>query len=296
MSGMALAGVSRFVLHALLAILSLLFIVPFVLILSISFSNQAWLDAHGFSIWPHEFTLTAYRYIFQVPATFFHAYLITIIITVVGTVASLFLVALIGYVISRPDYAYRGITTMYIYFTMLFSGGLVPFYLLMTKYLHLGNTIWSMIVPGLISPFYVLVMKGFLSKLPFEMIEAAKIDGASEWRIFIQIALPLATPALATIGVFTSFGYWTEWYNALLFTTDPNLQPVQLLLYHIFDDLQIIASNPEAAAQLHLTYANTPTTSLEMALVVLVAGPIMVAFPFFRRYYVQGLTVGSIKG
>lgn len=286
----------RVVVHAGLGCLAAMFVVPFVLILSISFSNQRWLDAHGFSLWPHGWTLVAYQFILQEPRMIIDAYGVTIFVTVVGTVCSLFLTTLIGYVISRPDYAYRRVTTLYIFFTMLFSGGLVPFYLLMTRYLHLSNTIWSMIVPGLLSPFYILVMKGFLSRIPGEIIESAKIDGAGEWRIFVQIVLPLTTPALATVGVFAAFGFWSEWFNALLFVTNQNLDPIQLLLYHIFDNIQLLSSNAQAASALGLNLSSVPTTSAMMALVVFVAGPTLMIFPLLRRFYVQGLTVGSLKG
>ena len=289
-------GVTAVIMHIILGCVSALFLIPLVLIASISLTQQQWVNAHGFSLWPGVFSTVAYQYILQAPSILLHAYGVTIFITVVGTTASLLMVTLIGYVISRPDYAYRGVTTLYIYFTMLFSGGLVPFYLLMTKYLHLGNTVWAMIVPGLVSPFYVLVMKGFLSKIPMELIEAAKIDGAGEWRIFFRIVLPMATPALATVGVFTSFAYWTEWFNALLFTSSQSLTPVQLLLYRIFDDIALITSNPQAAAALHLDFEKIPTTALEMAMVMFVAVPILAVFPLLRRYYVQGLTVGSLKG
>lgn len=286
----------RITVHAALGCLAAMFVVPFVLILSISFSNQLWLDAHGFSLWPHGWTLVAYQFILQEPRMILDAYGVTIFVTVVGTVCSLFLTTLIGYVISRPDYAYRRITTLYIFFTMLFSGGLVPFYLLMTRYLHLENTIWCMIVPGLLSPFYILVMKGFLSRIPGEIIESAKMDGAGEWRIFVQIVLPLTTPALATVGVFAAFGFWSEWFNALLFVTNQNLDPIQLLLYHIFDNIQLISSNAQAASALGLNLSSVPTTSAMMALVVFVAGPTLMIFPLLRRFYVQGLTVGSLKG
>ncbi len=289
-------GITAVIIHIVLGCLSAFFLIPLLLVASISLTQQQWVNAHGFSLWPHVFSLEAYQYILQAPSILLHAYGVTIFITVVGTTASLLMVTLIGYVISRPDYAYRGVTTLYIYFTMLFSGGLVPFYFLMTKYLHLGNTVWAMIVPGLVSPFYVLVMKGFLAKIPMEIIEAAKIDGAGEWRIFFRIVLPMATPALATVGVFTSFAYWTEWFNALLFTTTQSLTPIQLLLYRIFDDISLITSNPQAAAALHLSFEKIPTTALEMAMVMFVAVPILAVFPLLRRYYVQGLTVGSLKG
>ncbi len=289
-------SIIRVAFHTLLGCLTAMFVIPFVLVISISLSNQGWLNAHGFSLWPHGLTLLAYRFILQEPGIILRAYGVTIFVTVVGTTCSIFLTTLIGYVISRPDYAYRRVTTLYIFFTMLFSGGLVPFYLLMTKYLHLGDTIWAMIVPGLLSPFYILVMKGFLSKIPVEIIESAKIDGASEWRIFFRLVLPLATPALATVGVFAAFGFWSEWFNALLFITNQNLVPIQLLLYRIFENIQMITSNPQAASALGINMNAVPTTAAMMALVVFVAGPTLLLFPLLRRFYVQGLTVGSLKG
>jgi putative aldouronate transport system permease protein len=176
---------------------------------------------------------------------------------------------------------------------MLFQGGLVPFYILVTQYLHLKNTIWALILPMLINPFYVLIMKGFLAKIPGEIIESVKIDGANELRIFFKIILPLSVPALATIGLITSFGYWNDFFNGLLFIDDQKLVPLQLLLYRSINTIEFIKSSP-LFVQMNVN-VQVPSVSARMALVVLAAGPMMLIFPFFQRYFVSGLTVGAIK-
>lgn len=288
---------SNAVVHAIFVVMTCCIVIPFLLIVSSSLTSESILDADGFSLIPRKFTFLAYQYIFQDAGSLFRAYGVTIFITVVGTVASLLLTALTAYVISRSDYRYRGITTLYVFFTMLFNGGLVPFYILMTRYLHLENNVFSMIVPGLLNPFNIMIMKGFLSKIPHEVIESAKIDGASEWRIFGQMILPLSTPALATLGLFISFGYWNEWFNALLFIDNQNIVPLQLMLYRIMNTISFLQNNTLLAhTNLHIDLSQMPNLSARMAMVVLAAGPMMFVFPFFQKYFVQGLTVGSLKG
>lgn len=288
--------ISRILVYAVLTAICVIVMVPFLLIVSSSLTSTQTLNLHGYSIIPTHFSFLAYRYIFRYPAVMLHAYGVTITITVIGTVGSVLLTAMMGYVLSRKDFRLVRPATFYVFFTMLFSGGLVPYYILMTHYLHLENSIFSMIIPGVITPFNVMIMKGFLSKIPVEIIESAKVDGASEFRIFFRMVLPLSTPALATLGLLVSFAYWGEWFNALLFINNQNLMPLQLMLYNIMNTVNFLANNPEGAATgLHVSLSSLPTISAQMAMVVLAAGPMMVIFPFFRRYFVQGLTVGSLK-
>jgi putative aldouronate transport system permease protein len=208
----------------------------------------------------------------------------------------LLLTAMTAYPISRRDFRYNRPITFYIFFTMLFNGGLIPFYILMTQYLHLKNSLFALIVPALLSPFNIMIMKGFLDKIGKEIIESAKVDGAREIRIFFSIILPLSTPALATLGLFISFGYWNEWYNALLFIDNDRFVPLQLLLVRILTQIEFLANSPLAQVADKLAYANFPTMSVRMAMAILAGGPMLVIFPFFQKYFVKGITVGSLKG
>ena len=214
-----------------------------------------------------------------------------------GTIVSLLQTAILGYTISRRDYGYNRPLTFFIFFTMLFNGGLVPFYILMTQWLHLGNTIFALIVPLLFNPFYILIMKGFMAKIPIEIVESAKIDGARESRIFFRMILPLSAPALATLGLFISFAYWNDWFNGLLFINNENLVPLQLLLIRSLKTLDFITSRPEFnASVIKLDMTQFPTKAAKFAIAIIAGGPMLVIFPFFQRFFIKGLTVGALKG
>jgi putative aldouronate transport system permease protein len=274
-------------------------LVPFALVLIISFSDEHSVIQEGFRLIPSHFSTEAYRYFLKTPETILRAYGVTITVSVVGTIISLILTSTLGYTLSRRDYGLQRVTSFYVFFTMLFSGGLVPFYILMTQYLHLKNSIWALIIPGLLSPFNVLVMKGFMSKIPTEIIESAKMDGAREWRIYVQLILPLSKPALATLGLFITFAYWNEWFNALLFVDNQKLVPLQLLLVRTMNSLDFITSRPEfaqAMVSINVDIANFPKTTAKFAVAVMSAGPMLLVFPFFQRFFVKGLTIGAIKG
>ncbi|WP_230986487.1 carbohydrate ABC transporter permease [Cohnella fermenti] len=196
---------ANIVIHLFFLLLTLFIVLPMLLIAAVSLTEEKLLARNGYRFWPESFSLDAYRYIFEAPAIVLRAYGVTTGVTIAGTLLGLLFISTIGYAISRRDYRYSRITTFYVFFTMLFSGGLVPFYILMTQYLHVQDTLLALILPGLLSPFYVMIMKGFLDKIPPEMAESAKIDGAGEWTIYSRIILPLSAPALATIGLFVSF-------------------------------------------------------------------------------------------
>lgn len=277
-------------------VVSICMSVPFLLVISVSLSSEASLVKHGFQFIPSDATFTAYRYILRIPSIIVRAYGVTGFVTVIGTIFGLLITSMIAYAISRPDYKYRNITSFYVFFTMLFGGGLVPYYILMTRYLHVKDTIWVLVLPGLLSAWNVMILKGFFAKIPMEIIESAKIDGAREWRIFFTIILPLSTPALATMGLLIAFWYWNDWFQALLFIEDPKLVPLQLLLVRMLNSMEVITQNLSKFGLGDLDIKQFPTMSVRMAMVVLAAGPMMFVFPFFQRYFVQGLTVGSLKG
>lgn len=288
---------STLLIHLFFVLLTLSMLIPLALIIIVSLSDEQSILHHGFRIIPDKFSTEAYHYFLKTPETLLRAYGVTITVSVLGTILSLILTSTMGYTLSRRDYGLQRLTSFYVFFTMLFNGGLVPFYILMTRGLQLKDTLWAMIVPGLLSPFYVLIMKGFMSKIPYEVIESAKVEGAREWRIYAQLILPLSKPALATLGLFIMFNFWNEWFNALLFIDNPNLVPLQLLLVRTMNSLDFITSRPEfAAAMVSFDMSKFPSTSAKFAIAIMSAGPMLLVFPFFQRFFVKGLTVGAIKG
>jgi putative aldouronate transport system permease protein len=277
-------------------IVCFLIAMPFVLVVAISLTSENSLHDFGYQFIPKEWSLEAYRIVFEKPESLLRGYGVTITITIVGTLLSLFMTALIAYPISRSDFRYQRPLTFYVFFTMLFNGGLIPFYILMTQYLHLKNSLAALIIPTVMSPFNIMIMKGFLDKISKEIIESAKVDGAKEYRIFFQIILPLSTPALATLGLFIAFGYWNEWFYALLFIDNDKYVPLQLLLVRILSQAEFLANSPMAEVADKLKFAQFPTLTVRMAMAIVASGPMLVIFPFFQKYFVKGLTVGSLKG
>lgn len=288
---------ARSIINLIFLAVSALMIIPFLLVVSISLSSDQSITEFGYKLIPRDFSLEAYRIIFERPKVMLQAYLITIIVTLVGTSVSLMLTSMTAYSISRRDFSYGRFITFFIFFTMLFSGGLVPSYILMTQYLGLQNNILAMILPGMVTPWNIMIMKGFMGKLPFEVIESAKVDGAREFKIFYKIIIPLSTPALATMGLLISFFYWNAWMPALLYIDKESLVPIQLLLVRILRNIEYLTSS-EAFQQGYETIdiSEIPTLSARMALAIVAAGPMMFIFPFFQRFFVKGLTVGSLKG
>ncbi|QGR00014.1 carbohydrate ABC transporter permease [Paenibacillus psychroresistens] len=271
-------------------------LIPFILVISISLSDDKALIANGYQLLPQNFSLLAYTYIFESPILVLRAYGVTILMTMMGTILGLLLTAMTAYGISRRDYAYNRITTFLVFFTMLFNGGLVPTYILMTHYLHVKDTIWAMVLPGLLSPFNIMVMKGFLDKIPMEIVESAKVDGSREWRIFWQIIMPLSKPALATLGLFIAFNYWNSWFPALLYIDKESLVPLQLLLVRMMNSVDFLSNNADFVIGLGLDLKDLPKISARMAMAIVATGPMLLVFPFFQKYFVKGITVGSLKG
>ncbi|GFZ75764.1 sugar ABC transporter permease [Paenibacillus marchantiophytorum] len=280
--------------HVLFGLVSLAMLLPLLLVIAVSLSDENGVVKYGYRFIPDHFSLKGYQVVFQHPGVLLNAYMVTIVVTIGGTLVSLLFTAMVAYTMSRKDYQYRKATTFLVVFTMLFNGGLVPFYILIVKYLHMKDTIWVLILPYLINPFYVMIMKGFLDRLPTEIIESAKMDGASEYRTFFTIVLPLSTPALATVGLFISFVYWNDWWLGLLFVDKEKLVPLQLLLYRTMNTIEFYAANSQYLSG-NVNISQFPSLTTRMALAVLGAGPMLFIFPFFQRYFVKGLTVGSLK-
>jgi len=273
---------------------SLLLVIPVIYIVSISFSTNEDIIKYGYKLLPVSFSTSAYRYLFKDFGQIINSYIVSITVTVLGTIVSLLLSTMLGYTISRPDYKYKKGVTFYVFFTMLFNGGLVPSYILVSNILHLRNTIWVLILPYLINAWYVILLKGFLASIPLSLIESAYIDNAGELRIFFSIIIPLSKPALASVGLLIAFAYWNDWWLAMLYIEKQNLVPLQYLLYSIMTNLQFLLE--KMTANIKVNRAELPAEPIRMAMCVLAAGPMLFVFPFFQRYFVKGLTVGAVKG
>ncbi|ABX42082.1 carbohydrate ABC transporter permease [Lachnoclostridium phytofermentans] len=285
--------------HITFLITCLLIIIPFVLTIGISISSEKDIYTYGYRIIPKNIDLSAYKLLFSAPEVIVNSYLVTILVVVIGAPLGLVMTAMIGYVISRKDYRYKKILTFFVVFTMLFSGGMVSYYMTMTKVLHVQNSLWALILPGLVSAYYIILMRGFMSDIPMEIIESSKIDGASEIKTFTKIILPLSKPALATIGLFMAFNYWNEWYNALLFMDGNKLVPLQLLLVRMLNSVDAMTSNPQVLQQMMMSgmdISTIPTLTLRMATAIVAVGPMLLVFPFFQKYFTKGITLGSVKG
>ncbi|MUG86301.1 ABC transporter permease subunit [Paenibacillus timonensis] len=269
-------------------------LLPFLLVLGTSFTSESAIKRFGFNFWPREFSAFSYKIVFENPDLIVGSYLVTIGITVCGTALGLFLVAMTGYALQRPDFAYRNRISFFIYFTTLFTGGLVPFYLLVTQYLSLKDNYLAVLLPGMLSPFLIIMMKSFVRSIPHAITESAKIDGAGDFTIFIRLILPMTTPALATIGLFIALGYWNEWYNSMLFLSpDMKYRPLQLFLYNVITSADFIR-NSAAASNVELR--DVPLESMKMATAIVATGPVILFYPFVQRYFIKGITVGAVKG
>ncbi|MDR3193206.1 MAG: carbohydrate ABC transporter permease [Treponema sp.] len=279
------------------ALISLACVVPLLLVVSGSFTSDQSLAVNGYTLIPKDFSLNAYKYIFNSPKQILNSYRVTMFVTLVGTAISLLCTGMLGYVMARRDYALHRLFSFILLFILLFHGGMVPGYVIMTKYYHLKNNIWVLILPNVILPWNVFLMRGFFSDIPTTLIDAAKIDGAQELSIFFRIIVPISKPAFATIGVFISFMYWNEWMLSLLYIEDPQLTSLQFYLYRIMSNVQFLLKTLREVGEINsITLLDIPGESARMALCVLAAGPMLFIFPFFQRYFVRGLTIGAVKG
>lgn len=271
---------------------------PFLFVIVISLTSEESLTKNGYSIFPEKWSFAAYEYIFKAGDQLLHSYGVTILITVIGTLVSLLVISLYAYAISRKNFSYRGFFSFIAFFTMLFNGGLVPTYLVVTQMLHLKDTLWALILPLVMNAFYILILRTFYSTtVPDAIIESAKIDGAGELRAFFTIVVPISLPGIATIGLFATLGYWNDWFNALLYIDNPSLVPLQSMLMRIENSMQFLLSNAQlsSSGQSLELLRTLPQEATRMALVVLATVPIACAYPFFQRYFVQGLTIGAVK-
>lgn len=282
--------------YALTFIFGIMCVMPFVLIVVSSFSSEASILHRGYTLVPESFSRNAYRWVFRNPMRIVRAYANTIGVTALGTAVALLMVVMGGYVLARPDFAWRNVLSFFFFFTTLFSGGLVPWYIICTQYLGFKNSYLALLMPPLFSVWNLIVCKNFMKSIPFEITESAKVDGANDIRIFYSLILPLVKPLLATIGIFIALTYWNDWYNALLFITDKKMQPLQAFLQDMLQSanaLKQMASSGQADMNL---MGELPSETMKMAMTCVVTGPIIFVYPFVQKYFVKGLAIGAVKG
>lgn len=280
----------------LVGIVGLLCLLPFVIVVSASLSTEKEIMKHGFSLIPRVFSLEAYETVFERPDVILRAYINTIMVTIIGTVLGLFIISMASYVLQRKDFEWRNKFSFYFYFTTLFNGGLVPWYIVMVRLLRLKDSYLALILPLLFSVFNMLVMKTYISGIPDALTEAAIIDGCNDFAIYLRIILPLSKPALATIGLFIALGYWNDWYNSMLFINTESKYTLQYFLYEKVNNIEAYKKVIAQSGGTVGTLIELPTETLKMALTVVVTGPIILAYPFAQKYFVQGITIGAVKG
>ena len=279
--------------YLIITIVTLFCLLPFILVVSGSFTSEEAIHKYGYSFIPKVVSTRAYEIIFKAPEKILDAYVISIAVTCIGTLLGLFITSMTAYVLQSKGFKYRDRFAFFFYFTTLFSGGLVPFYILMVRYLQLKNSIVALIIPNLLAAFYILIMRNFMKSIPDSIAESAKIDGAGEFRIFTQLMLPLIGPALASIGLFIALGYWNDWAAAMLYIDNPRMYPLQYLLYKMVNSVNFAVT---ATASAGVPMPEMPQQSIKLAMTVVSIGPIVLLYPFVQKYFVKGITLGSVKG
>lgn len=279
--------------YIIISIYAIACVFPFLIILGSSFTSELVIRAEGVQLIPKEFTLAAYEMVCG-SGNIWKSYLLTIILTVTGTVIGLMVIAMTGYALQRKDFPFRNVISFYIYFTSLFSAGLAPYYLLMTQTYKLKDNYLAVLLPLMMSPWLIIMMKNFVKAIPHEITESGKIDGAGDMRIFVSLILPMLKPALATIGLFLALGYWNEWYQSSLFLSSKvDVKPLQYTLYEVVNKMDALKNS---VAGQYVSVADIPTESVKMANAVLATGPIIFLYPFVQKYFISGITVGAVKG
>ncbi|MCJ8013044.1 carbohydrate ABC transporter permease [Paenibacillus sp. KQZ6P-2] len=284
------------VLNIIAGLFAFICVFPFLFVVIISLTDEKTLATNGYQLIPAKWSLDAYRYVFESGDALLRSYGVTIVVTLVGTLISLILISLYAYAISRKSFRYRNFFNVFAIITMLFNGGMIPTYMVVSQLLGLKDTLWALILPLAMNAFYIMILRTFYStSVPEPIIESGRIDGADDFYIFLRIVLPLSLPGLATIGLFSTLGYWNDWFNALLYIDDPNLVPLQSMLMRIENSIAFIQQNSANSSLSMTALQSIPQDTARMAMVVLATLPIIFAYPFFQRYFVQGLTVGAVK-
>lgn len=286
------------VMHLIMAVFCLACVIPFVFVVIISFSSQDSIRELGFSFTPNAWALDAYTYVAKLGRQLWVSYFNSFLITVVGTVCTLLVTILYSYALYRKDFKFRRFFTFFCFFTMIFGGGLAPTYVICKQFLGLSDSYAAVIIPMLLNPFNIIVMRTFFqSSVPGDLIDAAAIDGSGEYHTLFRIILPIAKPGIATVGLLTALAYWNEWFIPMLYLQDTKYYPLQYLLQEMQSKVDFLAKNAAMlGAEATGIVSELPSDTLRMALVVLIVVPIAFAYPFFQRYIISGLTIGSVKG
>ncbi|MBR4724266.1 MAG: carbohydrate ABC transporter permease [Lachnospiraceae bacterium] len=273
-------------------------IIPFIFVVIISFSSESSIREIGYSFSPQEWSASAYEYVFQLGDQLWRSYFNSFFVTIVGTASSLLMTIMYSYALFRKDFKFRNFFTFFAFFTTLFGGGLAPTFMVCKQLLHLSNNYAALIVPALISPFNIIIMRTFFTtSIPEELIEAASIDGSGEYKTLFKIIIPIAKPGIATVGLLTALSYWSEWFLAMLYIKDSKYIPLQYLLMKMQNQADFLFKNASViGVEASKMLRDLPSASLRMALVVFIVVPIAFAYPFFQRYIISGLTIGSVKG
>ncbi len=283
----------KIVSYTVVGIFALICLFPFLLMVTSSFMSEKEIIQEGYKLFPKEISFSAYEFLWDNSTKLIDSYQINIFNVLVGTTLGLFLMSMAGYVLCRNDFKYRSHISFFIYFTTLFSGGLIPTYMLMVNSLGLKDSVWAMILPGLMSPWSIFLMRNFMKSVPDSLYESASIDGAGDFRIYWQIFMPLAKPALATVGLFLALAYWNEWYNAMLYIESPSKFPLQYFLQRMISQANVQLLVQQGAT---INTGDLPSESIKMATAVVATGPIILVYPFVQKYFVSGMTVGAVKG
>ncbi len=293
---LAISPTTNASLNLLMIVVCLVALIPVYVIVISSITAESTLTTVGYRLWPEQFATEAYKFLFAQGSIVVTAYSNTIIATTAGTLLSIVMVGLYAYAISRDNFKFKTFFTFFSFFTLLFNGGLVAYYMVMRQVLFIGNSLWALFLPSAFSPFWVIVMRTFYKlTLPEEIIESARMDGASEWRIFIQIVLPLSLPGLATVALFSAVGIWNNFFNCLLLVDEAKFYSLQYTIYTTLNNIRFLMENSDKLAGL-VNVADLPSQTFRMAMAVVTIGPIIFAYPFFQRYFIRGLTLGAVKG
>lgn len=288
--------IADIIINIFLFLFSLCFIIPLAVIITTSLMSEEMINQYGFLIFPRKIDTSAYQYLLANPMQLLTGYKVSIITSLASLVLYLAMASSCAYALSKSDFTFRKPLAFYLFFTMLFHGGLAPTYIMMTKYLQLKNTYWALILPLLGGVWWLFVIRTFFQQLPKELSESAEIDGANEFFIYTRIMLPLSTPVLATVGIMSLLGFWSSWFPALLYIDDKKLIPLQYLMQIMLRNIEQILNDMNNMPIGSRNHLDIPTEPVRMAMCILAAGPMLVIFPFFQRYFVKGMTVGSVKG
>lgn len=282
--------------NILFLILGLTCIFPLLFVFSISITSEEALRMNGYQIIPPEFSAAAYQFLWNERGMILNAAFMSVFITVFGTVITVALTTSMGYVVSRSSFKLKKLYTWLIFIPMVFNGGMLSSYVVVNNILGLRNTIWALILPLACSSFSVTICRTFFrTTIPDSIVESAKIDGAGQFRIWAQIVLPISKPVMATIGMFAAFGYWNDWFQASLYIDDKKLQTLQSMLNNIRASIEYLANNPYGGLSMQQYKSSMPTESVRMAIAIIIIVPIACTYPFFQKYFISGLTVGSVK-